>query len=62
LAGESFPSTSTLKPDFTADGHSDPVYDRSYVVDLLVNIFGDEPDGAGQRLALVAYQIAAAER
>ncbi|MGJ5207024.1 hypothetical protein [Bradyrhizobium sp. HKCCYLR20261] len=52
----------TLKPDFTADGHAEPVYDRSYVVDLLVNIFGDSPDGAGQRLAIVAHQIATAER
>lgn len=52
----------TLKPDFTADGHSELVYDRSYVVDLLIHIFGQTPGGASQRLALVAHQIAVAER
>ena len=32
----------TLKPDFDADGHSDKVYDRDYVVDFLdILIDGD---------------------
>lgn len=52
----------TLKPDFTADGHTEPVYDRSYVVDLLVHIFGQDQEGATRKLALVAHQIAVAER
>jgi hypothetical protein len=52
----------TLKPDFTADGYAEPVYDRSYVVDLLVHLFGQDPEGASERLALVAHQIATAER
>lgn len=52
----------TLKPDFTADGHAELVYDRNYVVDLLVHIFGHDPEGASRRLALVAHQIATAER
>ena len=61
--GENWPPhLTTLKPDFSAEGHSEPVYDRSYIIDLLINIFGDEPDGAGTRLAIVAHQIATAER
>jgi hypothetical protein len=56
------PFVTTLKPDFSADGYSEPVYDRSYVVDLLVHIFGQDPEGASQRLAMVAHQIAIAER
>lgn len=29
----------TLKPDFSADGHTDLVYERDYVVDLLGMLF-----------------------
>jgi hypothetical protein len=43
----------TLKPDFRADGYPDPVYDRSYVIDLIMNVTGSNATQAGHQLRAV---------
>ena len=40
------------KPDFQCDGHTIPVYDRDYVVDLINKING-QIGGDGERVCLV---------
>lgn len=42
-----------LKPDFTCDGYDQMVYDRNYVVDLVIHITGDGNTDAGTRLLAV---------
>ena len=41
-----------LQPDFCADGHTDLVYDRDYVVDLLNKINGEVGGETGAKLIL----------
>ena len=43
----------TLRPDFQAIGYTEPVYERDYVLDLLLSIGGGNNDDDGHKLLAV---------